>query len=51
MHVIKNNTEQYVYRSHFDTSLDCAIDVKEKMILKEPKIIKKKIISSSVFLL
>ena len=48
-YIIKNNIEQYVYRSSFDIALDCVIDVKEKMIFKEPKIIKKKIISSSGF--
>ena len=48
-YIIKNNIEQYVYRSSFDIALDCVVDVKEKMIFKEPKIIKKKIISSSGF--
>ena len=48
-YIIKNNIEQYVYRSSFDIALDCVVDVKEKMIFKEPKVIKKKIISSSGF--
>ena len=48
-YIIKNNIEQYVYRSSFDVALDYVVDVKEKMIFKEPKIIKKKIVSSSGF--
>ena len=48
-YIIKNNIEQYVYRSSFDVALDCVVDIKEKMLFKEPKIIKKKIISSSGF--
>ena len=48
-YIIKNNIEQYVYRSSFDIALDCVVDVKEKMIFKEPKVIKNKIISSSGF--
>ena len=48
-YIIKNNIDLYVYRSSFDIAQDCVIDIKEKMILKEPKIIKKKIISSSGF--
>ncbi len=43
-----NNLRQFIYKSSFDIAKECIKTIKEKMIIKEPKIIKKKIISISL---
>ena len=47
--VMINNLKQFIYKSSLDIANDCIKRIKEKIILKEPKIIKKKIISSNGF--
>ena len=44
-----NNLKQFIYRTSLDVANECIKRIKEKIIVKEPKIIKKKIISSSGF--
>ena len=44
-----NNLKQFIYKSSFDVAKECIRSIKEKIIVKEPKIIKKKIICSSRF--
>ena len=44
-----NNLKKFIYISSFEIAKDCVKTIKEKIIIKEPKIIKKKIISSIGF--
>ena len=37
-----NNLKQFIYKSSFDVAKECIRSIKEKIIVKEPKIIKKK---------
>ena len=47
--LIINNLKQFIYNPSFDIAKECIIRIKEKIIVKEPKIIKKKIISQNGF--
>ena len=42
-----NNLKEFIYKSSFDIAKECVQIIKEKIIIKEPKIIRKKIISKS----
>ena len=42
--IMKNNLKQFIYKSSFDVAKECIMYIKEKIIIKEPKILKKKII-------
>jgi hypothetical protein len=44
-----NNLKQFIYISSLDLANDCIKRIKERIIVREPKIIKKKIISSNGF--
>jgi hypothetical protein len=45
--LIINNLKEFIYKSSFDIAKECVQTIKEKIIIKEPKIIRKKIISIS----
>jgi hypothetical protein len=47
--LIRNNIMQFIYKSSFDIAKNCITTIKEKIIFKEPKIIKKKIVSVNGF--
>ena len=47
--LIRNNLMKFIYKSSLDIAKNCITTIKEKIIFKEPKIIKKKIISSNGF--
>jgi len=47
--LMRNNLMQFIYKSSLDIAKNCITTIKEKIILKEPKIIKKKIVSINGF--
>lgn len=44
-----NNINQFIYKSSFDLAKECIQTIQENIIIQEPKIIKKKIVSSNAF--
>ena len=47
--IMINNLNHFIYKSSFNIAIECIDSIKEKIIVKEPKIIKKKIISHNGF--
>ena len=47
--IIFNNFKKFIYKSSLDIAKECIKTIEEKIIVKEPKIIKKKIITSNPF--
>jgi hypothetical protein len=47
--LMRNNLMQFIYKSSLDIAKNCITTIKEKIIFKEPKIIKKKIVSVNGF--
>ena len=47
--LMRNNLMQFIYKSSLDIAKNCLTTIKEKIIFKEPKIIKKKIVSANGF--
>ena len=47
--LMRNNLMQFIYKSSLDIAKNCITTIKEKIIFKEPKIIKKKIVSANGF--
>ena len=47
--LMRNNLMQFIYKSSLDIAKNCLTTIKEKIIFKEPKIIKKKIVSVNGF--
>lgn len=48
--LIKNDLEKFLYSTPFDIAKECIISAKNNIVVKEPKIIQKKIISTKTFI-